>query len=227
MLYSETSRQALRRALDCLTLAGGCLLLVAVSWEIIGGDHRRFSHAYLAVQFVVCMLFLLDFFARWLTAERKGRFFVRNLLFLLLSIPYLNILSGVELSRTASLFLGIMPLARTFLALYLIVRWLVSNRVRRLFTAYVLTVVLFTYISALIFYDYEVLINPKIAGFGDALWWAWMNVTTVGAAIFPVTAIGKIICVLLPILGMMFFPVFTTYVLTVFEYHKKEHGEKK
>ena len=40
-----------------------------------------------------------------------------------------------------------------------------------------------------------------------------MTVTTVGAEIFPVTFIGKIFCVLLPSLGMMFFPIFTTYVL--------------
>lgn len=68
----------------------------------------------------------------------------------------------------------------------IIVRWLVSeNRMRRLFFAYIFTVVIFTYISGLVFYDYEVLVNPKLHGFGNALWWAWMNVTTVGAEIFP------------------------------------------
>ena len=40
-----------------------------------------------------------------------------------------------------------------------------------------------------------------------------MNVTTVGASIFPVTAVGKIFSVLLPVMGMMFFPIFTTYIL--------------
>ena len=84
---------------------------------------------------------------------------------------------------------------------------------RRLFFAYIFTVVVFTYISGLVFYDYEVLVNPKLHGKLNALWWAWMNVTTVGAEIFPVTAVGKVFCVLLPSLGMMFFPIFTTYVL--------------
>ena len=55
--------------------------------------------------------------------------------------------------------------------------------------------------------------NDRLDGFGNALWWAWMNVTTVGAEIFAVTAIGKIVTVLLPSLGMMFFPIFTTYIL--------------
>ena len=66
------------------------------------------------------------------------------------------------------------------------------------------------------------MVNPKLDGFGNALWWAWMNVTTVGAEIFPVTTIGKIVCVLLPILGMMLFPIFTTYILTIYQNPQKK-----
>jgi voltage-gated potassium channel len=49
-----------------------------------------------------------------------------------------------------------------------------------------------------------------------------MNVTTVGAAIFPVTAIGKVLAVLLPSLGMMFFPIFTIYVTNLYTTKKKK-----
>ena len=56
------------------------------------------------------------------------------------------------------------------------------------------------------------------------LWWAWMNVTTVGAEIFAVTAIGKVITILLPTLGMMMFPIFTTYILQEYT-HKKESDQ--
>ena len=49
-----------------------------------------------------------------------------------------------------------------------------------------------------------------------------MNMTTVGAEIFPVTAIGKIICVILPIIGMAMFPVFTVYVTSL--YDRQRHG---
>ena len=105
---------------------------------------------------------------------------------------------------------------RCFLALYLVVEWMIKGRTRQLFWAYVITVVLFTYLSALLFYDFEAVVNPRLHGFGNALWWAWMNVTTVGAAIFPVTAVGKIICVLLPIVGMAMFPIFTVYITTLY-----------
>ena len=117
-----------------------------------------------------------------------------------------------------------MPLMRAFLALYVVVQWLVDNKIRRLFTAYIFTVVVFTYISALVFYDYEIFVNDKLHGFGNALWWARMNVTTVGAEIFAVTAIGKVITILLPTLGMMMFPIFTTYILQEYT-HKKESDQ--
>ena len=43
MKPTESPHLALRRSLDMLTLAGGIVLLIALSWEIISGDHIRFS----------------------------------------------------------------------------------------------------------------------------------------------------------------------------------------
>ena len=201
MSLTQSARAGIRDALGVVKLIAGLVLLVALSWEIIAGDHVHMSRTYLAIQFVVCLVFLL------------------------LSVPYLNILawSGVGMTHDWGVLVGLIPLLRAFLAMVIIVRWLVSeNRMRRLFFAYIFTVVVFTYISGLVFYDYEVLVNPKLHGFGNALWWAWMNVTTVGAEIFPVTAVGKVFCVLLPSLGMMFFPIFTTYVLQEYTHKKGE-----
>jgi voltage-gated potassium channel len=74
-----------------------------------------------------------------------------------------------------------------------------------------------TYFAALFFYEYEAPVNSSVQSFGDALWWAAMNMTTVGAEIFPVTTIGKIICIILPIIGMAMFPVFTVYVTSLYD----------
>ena len=180
MSLTQSARAGIRDALGVVKLIAGLVLLVALSWEIIAGDHVHVSRTYLAIQ---C----------------------------------------VDMTHDWGVLVGLIPLLRAFLAMVIIVRWLVSeNRMRRLFFAYIFTVVIFTYISGLVFYDYEVLVNPKLHGFGNALWWAWMNVTTVGAEIFPVTAVGKVFCVLLPSLGMMFFPIFTTYVLQEYTHKKGE-----
>ena len=142
-----------------------------------------------------------------------------NLLFLLISIPYLNIMDWLDFraSRGLALFVAALPLVRSFVAMGVVVQWFISGRANRLFCAYLFTVVCFTYLAALMFYDYELGVNEKLHGFGNALWWAWMNVTTVGAAIFPVTTVGKVLAVLLPALGMMFFPLFTIYVTNIYD----------
>lgn len=212
------------RLLDTLTMIAGIVLLAAISWEIIAGDHMRFTQLYLTIQFVVCLVFLADFFIRWSADEHRGRFFRRHLLFLLLSIPWLNLIDwfGLHPTHDWGILVSLTPLLRAFLAMILVVRWLVSeNTMRRIFWAYIFTVVVFTYISALMFYEYEAPVNDKLQGFGNALWWAWMNVTTVGAEIFAVTAVGKITTILLPSLGMMFFPIFTTYILQEYT-HKSD-----
>jgi voltage-gated potassium channel len=222
--HSSEHNEGLRSAMEVLAVIAGIVLLAALSWEIIGGSGTRFSAFYLNVQLAVCVVFLLDFFVLWSAAQRKMRYLGRNLLFLLISIPWLNILGwcGVSVTRDWGVVVGLLPVLRAFLAMVIIVRWLTSdNKMRRMLVAYVFTVVIFTYISGLVFFEYEAGVNPKLHGFGNALWWAWMNVTTVGAEIFPVTAIGKVFCIMLPSLGMMFFPIFTTYVLQEYT-HKKE-----
>ncbi len=200
--------------MNFVTLAAGVVLLLAISVEILMGDHRHFSEAYLWVQFVVCLVFLIDLLVRMGRSDRRGRFFVRNLLFLLISIPYLNLIDwfSLEVPRDWAMLIGLMPMLRAFLALYIIVAWLAKNRFNQLLSAYLFSVLVFTYLASLVFYDYEILVNPHLTDYGNALWWAWMNVTTVGASIFPVTAVGKVVCVLLPIVGMIFFPIFTVYI---------------
>ena len=228
MILSATVRPKLVDTLGVLKLAAGATLLVSLSWEILAGDHALLTPSYLTIQFLVCVVFLCDFFVRLWLSERRGRFFVRHLFYLLISVPYLNLLawSGVRMTHDWGILVGLVPMLRAFLAMFVIVQWMArGRRMRWLFTAYLFTVVVFTYLSALVFYDYEVFVNPKLHGFGNALWWAWMNVTTVGAAIFPVTAVGKVVCVLLPSLGMMFFPIFTTYILQEYA-TKRNSGDK-
>lgn len=216
--------------LGTLTLLASIALIAALSIEIIPSkEYVVFSSDYLTVMLVICIVYLADFFVRMVAAASPRRYFRRNMVVLLLSIPYQNIahwISGGNVSHDLALILSGVTLLRSFLALYMIVRWLVDGSINRLFTAYIITLVVFTYLSALIFYEYETPVNTRLHGFGNALWWAWMNVTTVGAAIFPVTAVGKIVCVLLPMLGMAMFPIFTVYVTNLYNSGRAKSKEQ-
>lgn len=205
------------------TLIAAVALLVALSYEILWGNHARFSQGYMNLQLAVCAIFLLDFAVRISAEERKWHFLRRNVLFLLLSVPYLNIVEwlGVPPPREWSIVLTTIPILRMLLAVYLVAQWVVKDGIKRLFAAYAFTLLLFTYLSALIFYDFELGINSGLHNFGDALWWAFMNMTTVGSAVIPITAIGKILAVLLPLFGMLVLPLFTVYISNIFMTAKK------
>lgn len=141
-----------------------------------------------------------------------------NFLLFIISIPYLNIFEWTHLNpdRWLSIGMAALPVIRSFASMCMVLQWVLDGKVVRIFGQYVLTVLGFTYLAALMFYDYEIGVNPDLYGFGNAIWWACMNVTTVGAAIFPVTAVGKVLAALLPSLGMMFFPIFTLYVTNIY-----------
>lgn len=208
-----------------INLLAGVSLLVGISIEVLMGNHQSYSSWYMWLQLVVCIIFMIDFaVAMFAVRGKSNKWFLLNLLFFIISIPYLNILDWfhVVTHRGVAVVVAALPLLRSFVAMGIVVWWFIASRVSRIFAAYLFTVVCFTYLAALIFYDYEILVNDKLHGFGNAFWWAWMNTTTVGAAIFPVTAIGKTLAVLLPSLGMMFFPVFTIYITNIYTSHQRK-----
>ena len=207
-----------------LNLLAGAALIIGISIEVFTGNHHTYSSWYLWLQFFACIIFILDFARALFISKGSYRHNLLNILFLLISIPYLNICEWIHYSphRAFAIVLSALPLLRAFVAMGVVVQLMIDGKAKRIFGAYIFTVVVFTYLAALIFYDYEIDINPRLQGFGNALWWAWMNVTTVGAAIFPVTAIGKTLAVILPALGMMFFPIFTIYVTNLYTIQKKE-----
>lgn len=211
-----------------INLLAGVALLVGISVEVLTGDHQNYSSWYLWLQLAVCIVFMIDFAAAMVATDKNSRrWFWFNMLFFFISIPYLNILDWMNVvpHRGVAIAVAALPLLRSFIAMGVVVWWFIAGKVSRIFAAYLFTVVCFTYLAALIFYDYEVMVNDKLHGFGNAFWWAWMNTTTVGAAIFPVTAIGKVLAVLLPSLGMMFFPIFTIYVTDI--YNSKSGKNRK
>ncbi|MBE6176835.1 MAG: two pore domain potassium channel family protein [Rikenellaceae bacterium] len=212
------------KIINILTLVASILLLASLSVEIIYSRQlASFAAVYSHAMFVVCLIFIIDFFVLMAHSQHPVRFLVRNSIILLLSVPYHTIaqVAGIELDHTWQVVMSGVVMLRGVMAIYFTLRWLIARPSTRLLWAYVATVVVCTYFAALLFYEYEAPVNNDVKGFGDALWWASMNMTTVGAEIFPVTTIGKVICVVLPIIGMAMFPVFTVYVTSLYDRPKE------
>ena len=199
---------------NLIVLILSVLLIVWISIDTFKRVNVLENHAYMTFQFWVCVFFILDFFVGLYYAGDRWRFFRHRIVFLLLSIPYLNIINllDIKLSYDALYFIRFIPLARGALALSIVIGYLSSNAVTSLFMSYLSIMLLVGYFCSLIFYQREAGVNPEVNTYWTALWWSAMNMSTVGCDISPVTVAGKIVAVVLPVSGMVIFPLFTVYL---------------
>lgn len=201
-----------RKMLEILLLIASISLILGVTVEVVLGDKSHFSSWFVTLQFVVCLIFLAYFFIGLSESKSPRRYIMRNLVFLILSIPYLNIMMWFipNCDRTTFMIAGASPVIRSLLAISIILRWAIrGNTAKSLFFAYILGVILFTHLSALLLYYIEYGINPDLTKFGDAIWWAWMGLSTAGAHLVPISTVGRALGAILPMMGMMILPIFT------------------
>ena len=95
---------------------------------------------------------------------------------------------------------------------------------------YVLLIVLtITLVAAALVLEFErISPNANIHGFGDALWWAFTTVTTVGYGDrFPTTAAGRGIGLMLMLAGIAAFGVLTAAIASYFVDHKDGAAEEQ
>ena len=199
--------------LNTIVLLLSAALIVWISIDTFEQIDFLNNSSYMKFQFWVCVVFILDFFVGLYYAENRRKFFRKRIFFLLVSIPYLNIinLTNIQLSPEAIYFVRFIPLARAALAMSIVIGYLSSNAVTSLTISYLTILLFITYFCSLILYQRESPVNPDIHSYWTALWWCAMNMTTVGCSIPAMTIAGKIIEVVLPICGMIVFPLFTIY----------------
>lgn len=210
----KKSAEYIQGTMNVIVLILSVMLIVWISIDTFERVNFLNNHSYMAFQFWVCVVFIIDFFVEMHYSDDKWRFFRHRLLFLLLSIPYLNIINqmDIHLSHDALYFVRFIPLARGALALSIVISYLSSNAVTSLFMSYLVIMILVAYFCSLIFYQREAGVNPQVNSYWTALWWSAMNLSTVGCDISPVTVSGKIVAVILPVTGMVIFPLFTVYL---------------
>lgn len=214
----------LEKFLNILVLIGSLAILVIISIELLSVKNILKENFILNFHLIVCTIFLADFFVRWYYSRQGWRFIGYNFIFLLVSIPYLNIvhLLTPAISHPAWILLRLIPLARGIYGVSIIVGWMTRSKVTNLFATY-LTILFFTvYFCSILFFFLERGVNPMVKDYWDAFNWSLMNVTTVGSNIFGVTKLGQSLAVILAAAGMIFFPIFTAYVTTKFQNKRKE-----
>lgn len=206
-----------------IVLVLSILLIVFISYDTFKGVNFLNNHFYMTFQFWVCVVFIVDFFVEMFLAPSKWSYLGRRIIFLLISIPYLNIvaMADLNLDPEALYFVRFIPLLRGALALSIVFGYFSKNAIASFFNSYIVILVMIVYFCSLIFFQYEQAVNPQVQSYWTALWWAAMNCCTVGCNISPITIEGRIIAVILPIAGMIIFPLFTVYLTDYVKRHSR------
>ncbi|GAB3976314.1 potassium channel family protein [Spirosoma terrae] len=174
----------------------------------------------------ICIYFLFDFFLRFYLAPNKLKFLQWGWIDLLASIPALNWFRLGQVVRVVR----ILRMVRAFRSMREFLTYIFRDRANG-----TLLVVLLSSILLMIFGAVAILYVERVPGANiqtpsDALWWAFVTITTVGYGDrFPVTTLGRFIAAVLMIAGVGLFGTFTGYVANFFveEEQEKEQGDIK
>ena len=201
--------------LHLAVLAGSIALIAFISYDTFRNVSFIENQRYLQAQFWICMLFLVDIVVEFIVSPRRWHYILTHIFFLILSVPYINILDyyGVELSGEMMYVIRFIPMLRAAYVLAIITGALTTtNRVSSMFIAYIALLLTILYFASMMFFVEEHKINPDCTSYPQALWWAIMSMTTAGCYIGEYTVTSKILSVILSGGGLILFPVFTVYI---------------
>ncbi|MDE5572866.1 MAG: two pore domain potassium channel family protein [Muribaculaceae bacterium] len=206
--------EILLATLHILVLIASCIMITWITRSTLRSMSFLVDSAYLNFQFWVCILFMIDIAVEWYYSPKKWHYILANSIFIIISIPYLNIIHhfNLQLPDEVLYLVRFIPIIRAGYVLALVSGALTENKSLSIFWVYIIWVIASLYIGALLFFVEEHTINPQVDTIWTSLWWAALDMTTVGSNINAMTATGKTIAVILSAEGLMLFPVFTVYV---------------
>lgn len=206
------------RVLNKFAVLGSLMLFITLSLDVFHPS-RAMDQLAKYMQLVVCIIFMVDFFIRRRNSDDRNLFWRQNWFLFFVSIPYLFIFSlwPIDLDKAGYYMLHLMPIIRGIYAVGVMVAWFSKSRTSTLFVTYLGAMLSLVYFASILFFEYEKGVNSYIHNYWEALWWACMDVTTVGSNIIAITTVGKLLSVALAAMGMMMFPIFTTFILSLYK----------
>lgn len=209
------------------------LAVLALVYLLIGfvEDHRlvTLDEGSLAlIELAITLVFLLEFVVRLYAAKSRRAYLKHHWIDLLALLPSIRALRFLRLGRVVYLLQ-----AARILRLGALVRFLAEiNRVTddisgvakrngvHIFFVLAAAVVLF---GGVLLWEIESPTNPAFHNIGDALWWAFATMSTVGYGNGPTTTPGRAVAALIMVVGIACFGVLTATVTAHFARRTPAH----
>jgi voltage-gated potassium channel len=161
----------------------------------------------------ICVFFFAEFCVRFYQAENKWVFMRWGWIDLISSIPMVDFLRAGRVLR----LIRLLRLIRAFRSIHQLLHHIFLNKAQGAFTSVSIIAILLIIFSAIGILQVEKDPNSNIKTAEDALWWAYVTITTVGYGDkYPVTTEGRLIAVVLMTGGVGLFGTFTAYVASWF-----------
>ncbi len=191
------------------------LLITLITLDTLRNVSFLADSTYLRVQFWCCLFFIADVFVEMSFAPKKWKYLWHHTLFLLISIPYLNIIHHFNIPVDAHIqyMLRFVPMIRTAYVFTIVTGATASARwAKNMLITYMIVLIVAVYFCSLSFFVSENPVNPQVPDYWSSLLWSIMSLTTAGSSIHAVTMTGRVLGVLLSAMGLIFFPIFTVFL---------------
>ncbi len=190
---------------------------------------HKYEHYFHQFDMFVVSIFAIEYLIRFYLSPRKGRYVLSPLalidLFVILTF-YLSVTNFTFLRSFR--VLKILQLLKIFRYSEVLVDFFKSFRnYYNEFKIFALTLIVSLILSASGLYYLERDVNPEIQSLPDAIWWAFVTISTVGYGdIVPVTFPGKALAAIMMFMGLGVIAIFTAIITKMFIDHffgKRNH----
>lgn len=171
------------------------------------------------IDHAICIVFLIDFFYRFFHAPNKLQFMKWGWIDLISSIP------TIQAFRVGRLFrlIRLLRIVRAFRSTEILLEYIFRKKTKGAFTTASIIAILMVIFSSIAILEVEHAPHSNIKSAEDALWWAFVTITTVGYGDkYPVTTEGRIIAVIVMTTGVGLFGTFTGYIASWFVEERTE-----
>ncbi|MCB0764758.1 MAG: ion transporter [Flavobacteriales bacterium] len=212
MTNGDTDQEGLT-FLNVLTLFLSIYVLIALVIDTVFVLPAETSRLLNYIDVGICLVFLIDFVQRFRQAPNKLRFMRWGWIDLISSIPMLEVMRYGRILR----LIRLIRIVRAFRSLQKLIDHVFKNRAQGALTSVSTTAAMLVIVASVAILQVENSPDSNIRTAEDAIWWAYVTITTVGYGDkFPVTTEGRVIAAILMTAGVGVFGTFAAYLASLF-----------